>query len=146
MVMKKIGSAALLIGGLLSTAGIVIAIVISATNPININGQIGMMIMARIGAIITFVGSILAVAGACKDNLKKGGAITSLVFGILMFVAQMLIDPFTSYESYTISGLFGDIKPIIAATIGMLYIGIFGIVLFIMGIVGLAKKSKKQEY
>lgn len=139
---KKIGNAGLLIGGLLGLIGAVLAIVNSAA--ISINGVIGMSVMARIGSIIMFISAIAIVAATVMGkDLKKGGAIAKMVFAVLAFVGQFLINPYTSWQAL-ISASFGGSARDVGMTgfIGFIFIAVSGLTLLIMGIVGLASKNK----
>lgn len=139
---KKIGCAGTVIGGLLAMIGGIVAFVNSAK--VDVSGVIGMAIMARIGAIILFISAIAIIADAFMNGSPVVGAIVRMVFGTAAFVGQFLINPYTSLKAMLNSALTNGAKATgVTAAIGFIIIIISGLVLLIMGVVGLASKKNK---
>ncbi|MDE7231298.1 MAG: hypothetical protein K2N56_12520 [Oscillospiraceae bacterium] len=142
---KKIGSLGLLVGGVLALIGAIGAIVNSMS--VNVKATMDMAVLARVGSIIAFVAAIIAVAGVVMTNAKKGGAIASMIFGVLAFIGQFLINPITSWQAATDAAFGGNAKGAAGgAIIGLILIAISGIVLLILGIVGLVSKNKNNTF
>lgn len=139
---KKLGSAGMLIGGLLAAIGGVGAFINAAS--INIKGAMNMAVLGRVGAIIIFVAAIIVVAGVFMTGAqKKGGAIAGMIFAVIAFVAQFMINPITSWQAAASASLGGNAEAAGgAASIGLILLIISSIVCLIMGIVGLASKKK----
>ena len=139
---KKIGSAGMLVGGLLAAIGGVGAIINTASS--QIKGAMNMAVLGRVGAIIIFVSAIIVVAGVFMTKAqKKGGAIAGMIFAVLAFVAQFMINPITSWKAAASAGLSGNVESTVgAAAIGLILLAVSGLVCLIMGIVGLAPKKK----
>ena len=153
---KKIGALGLLIGGLLAAIGGIgsIANAASLTDTTSFRGMasavdaaINMAVLARVGAIIAFVAAIVAVAGVVKDNMKKGGAITSMVFAVVAFIGQFMINPITSWKNAASAGMSGNAEAQgVGASIGLILLILSGIVLLILGVVGLVSKNKSTTF
>lgn len=151
VVLKKLASAVLLIGGLLSSIGAFISMVGSGSMRypeddsfyMAINGAV----FARVCVIIVFVAAIALIALAfLKQAAKKGGAITAGVFALVEFIGQFLIDPFTSSDKLMEAALSQSGADLGGqAFIGLAMIVIAGIAVMICGIVGLASKIKKAQ-
>lgn len=139
---KKIGNAGLLVGGLLAVIGAVGAIVNSVS--VNVSGTISMAVLSRVGAIISFVTAIIIIAAAVMAaEPKKGGAVAKLIFGVLAFVGQFLINPITGLKAAANAAFSSSAQSAIqGAFIGLIFLAVSGLVLLIMGIVGLASKNK----
>ena len=142
---KKIGLAGTIIGGLLAAIGGILAFVGSANE--DIEGIINMAVLSRVGAIILFVCTLVVLAVAFMTaGSKKGGAVARMIFGIAAFVGQFLIDPYTSLAAMTKAALYGDPDTVVAmGGAGFLIITISGIVLLIMGIVGIVSKKNQAQ-
>ena len=142
---KKIGSLGLLVGGVLAVIGAIGAMVNSAN--FNVDATMNMAVLARVGSIIVFVAAIVAVAGVVMTNARKGGAITSMIFAVLAFIGQFLINPITGWKAAA-SAAFGSNSEGAAggAIVGLILIMISGIVLLILGIVGLVSKNKNNTF
>lgn len=137
---KKIGNVGLILGGIAAAIGGILAFVMSGAE--DVDGIIGMAVLSRIGAIVVFVSAIAVVADAFMAGSKKGGAITKMVFGLIAFVGQFLINPYTSLGAMIKAAFTRDMDSIVAmGAIGFLAIALSGIVLLIMGIVGVASKN-----
>lgn len=147
---KKIGSLGLIVGGILGMIGGIMVFVkmgqlgsgslIGAA--FSANEATKMAVLARVGAIIMFVAAIIAIAGVCMANIKKGGAVASLIFGIIAFIGQFLINPITSLDS----AIFAGAEQIGGAAFGTVLIIVSGLVLAILGLVGLLSKNKTVSY
>ena len=138
---KKIGSAGMLIGGLLAAIGGIVSMISFAS--LKITNAMNMAVLGRVGAIITFIAAIIVVAGVfMAGEPKKGGAIAGMVFAVFAFIAQFMINPITSWGAAASAGLSGHAESAGgAAIIGLILLAISGIVCLIMGIVGLASKK-----
>lgn len=140
--LKKVGNVGLILGGLAAAVGGILAFVMSAKGAPG--GMVNMAILSRIGAIVVFLSAIAVLAGAFMTaGSKKGGAITKMVFGLIAFVGQFLINPYTSIANMLKLAFSGKARAAadLAAT-GFIIIGISGIVLLITGIVEVASKKK----
>lgn len=90
-----------------------------------------MACLARAGAIVLFAAAITCVVGVFLAHLKKGGAITGMVFALIAFVGQFFLEPITSrkallsltYENAFSAGFF--------VGLGAMLISIGGVVLFL---------------
>lgn len=141
--LKKIGSIGLIIGSPLALIGTVGAFLKIPNSTIRTFDEVmTMACLARAGAIVLFAAAITCVVGVFLAHLKKGGAITGMVFALIAFVGQFLIEPITSrvavlsvsYEEAVSAGFF--------AGLGLMLIAIGGVILFFMGIAGLVSKKK----
>lgn len=141
--LKKIGSIGLIIGSLLALTGVVgVFLKIPNSTFRTSGGVMTMACLARAGAIFLFAAAIVCVAGAFLAHLKKGGAITGMVFALIAFVGQFFIEPITSpiavlsltYEESKSAGFF--------VFLGVMLIALGGVVLFFMGIAGVTSKKK----
>ncbi len=141
---KKIGSLALFVGGILAVIGAIgtfsNASKAAGTNIKAIDYAIKMAGLARAGAIVVFVGAIIAIAGVCMSGVRKNGAITSMAFAIFAFVGQILIDPITEWESVSGATLNKG------SVIGLIAINVSGLVVMILGLAGLVSKSRITTY
>lgn len=139
---KKLGSAGMLIGGLMAAIGGIFAFINAYS--MKINAAISMAVLARVGAIITFVAAIVIIAGVVMSGTpKKGGAIAGMIFAIIAFIGQFMINPITSWRAAASAGLSGNAKAAGGtAAIGLFLLIISGFVCFIMGVVGAASKNK----
>ena len=139
---KKIGSAGMLIGGLLAAIGGLVSMLNFAS--LNINAAMGMAVMGRVGAIIAFIAAIVVLAGVfMAGETRKGGAIAGMVFAVLVFIAQFMINPITSWKAAFNAGFSGNAEAAGgAAVIGLILLAVSGLVCAIMGIVGLVSKKK----
>lgn len=102
-----------------------------------------MAVLGRVGAIIAFVAAIVVVAGVVMSGAtKKGGAIAGMVFAVLAFIAQFMINPITSWQAAANATLSGHAKSAGgAAVIGLILLAVSGIACIITGIIGLASKT-----
>lgn len=139
---KKLGSAGMLIGGLMAAIGGIVAFINAGL--VKINAAMSMAILARVGAIITFVAAIVIIAGVfMAGSPKKGGAIAGMIFAVIAFIGQFMINPITSWRAAASASLSGKAEAAGgAAAIGLFLLIISGLVCFIMGIVGAASKNK----
>ena len=141
---KKIGSLALFVGGILAVIGVIgtfsNASKAAGANVKAIDYAIKMADLARAGAIVVFVGAIIAVAGACMSGVRKNGAITSMAFAVFAFVGQILIDPITEWKSAAGAALSR------VSVIGLIAINVSGLVVMILGLAGLVSKSRITTY
>lgn len=160
---KKLGNIVLIVGGLLAVVGGTIDCA-NLMFDMNIGDVFAMAVLARIGAIMLFVGAIGVLAAAyLTSGSKKGstiaGAVARMFFGTAAFVGQFLINPFTSknamlraiasaadkgFQSGSISS--SDLADTLynAAQYGFIIIAVSGMVLLIMGFEGVAPKKKKN--
>lgn len=145
MALKKIGSALLLIGGLVALIGAIGALGASMAMKTeeDIQTIIKMSVLARVGSIAAFVSSLIAIAGSVLGKYGKGSSVVGAVFAASAFIGQFIINPFTS-EDAAMEAAFSANSESIAATAGMglLVITMAGFACFIVGIVGLAIKKK----
>ena len=139
---KKIGSAGMLVGGLLAAIGGLVSMLNFAS--LNINAAMGMAVMGRVGAIIVFIAAIVVLAGVfMAGETRKGGAIAGLVFAVFAFGAQFMINPITSWKAAFTAGFSGNAEAAGgAAVIGLILLAVSGLVCAIMGIVGLVSKKR----
>lgn len=151
VVIKKLGSALMLIAGLLSSIGAFISMVGSGSmrypEDDSFNMAINGAVFARVCVIVVFAAAIAVIAAAfLTPGAKKGGAITAGVFALVEFIGQFLIDPFTSSDKLLEAALSqGSADTGASAFIGLVMIVIAGIAVMICGIVGLASKVKKAQ-
>lgn len=145
MALKKIGSALLLIGGLVALIGAIGALGASMAMKTeeDIQTIIKMSVLARVGSIAAFVSSLIAIAGSVLGKYGKGSSVVGAVFAAGAFIGQFMINPFTS-EDAAMEAAFSANSESIAATAGMglLVITAAGFACFIVGIVGLVIKKK----
>lgn len=139
---KKLGSAGMLIGGLMAAISGIVALISAGAG--KINAAMSMAVLARVGAIIAFVAAIVIVAGVVMSGTpKKGGAIAGMVFALIAFIGQFMINPITGWKAAASAGLSDNAEAAGgAAAIGLLLLIVSGLVCFIMGIVGAASKNK----
>lgn len=163
---KRLLNAGLIISGLISLIGGIIAIInlnsgeIKTSAMDTLNNMFNMATMGRVGAIICFAISLILVAVAFVTNeSNKAPSFATAIFGTTAFVAQFLFNPITSISAYInaiIDGaayiydsadsyteaaqrLLGSIKT--QSNVGLVILIFSGLVLIVMGIVGLAKKD-----
>ncbi|MDE7231053.1 MAG: hypothetical protein K2N56_11290 [Oscillospiraceae bacterium] len=141
--LKKIGSIGLIIGSLLALTGVVGVFLEIPDTTFRTSGRLmAMACLARAGAIVLFAAAIVCVAGVFLTHLKKGGAITGMVFALIAFVGQFFIEPITSPKAL-FSVPYSEIKTAgFFAFLGLMQIALGGVVLFFMGIVGVVSKKK----
>lgn len=145
MALKKIGSALLLIGGLLALIGAIGALGASMVvkTEEDVKTIINMSVLARVGSIVAFVSALIAIAGSVLGKYGKGSSVTGAVFAAAAFIGQFMINPFTSEEA-AMKAAFSANSDSLAATagLGLLLIAAAGLACFIVGIVGLAIKKR----
>lgn len=140
--LKKVGNVGLILGGLAAAVGGILAFVMSKN--VAVGGMIGMAVLSRIGAIVLFVSAIAVLADAFMTaGSKKGGAVTKMIFGLIAFVGQFFINPYTSMANMLKAAFSGNAQSAVnLAAVGFIAIAVSGIVLLIMGIKGVASKKK----
>lgn len=161
---KKIGALALLIGGVLGAIGgisslaEIYSIEEKARNAKNsLSGAIavlgslddvakkisGMAVLARVGAIILLIASIVVVAGVFMEGSKKNAVISYIVVGIAAFVGQFMINPITNKEA-VLNWLVSDTDD--DAVKGLVFISICGVILAINGLIILFSRKKNINF
>ena len=155
---KKIGSLALLVGGILGAIGGFAAL--GTLYSIGSGAQSGsltflgllediktvmnMAVLGRVGAIIMFISAIVVVAGVFMEGSKKSGAISVGIFGLAAFIGQFMINPITSIEAA--QGIVGSDSASDNVIKGLVMIGICGVVLAINGLIILVSKKKNINF
>lgn len=152
---KKILNGGLVIGGLLSIIGGIIALVnVNSDTLEEPDAMFGTATMGRVGAIICFVLSLIIVGLAFL--LKESNKIPSFAtagFGVLGFVAQFIFNPITSMSAFLgaamsnfgsfLSGTNSDdvVNGIRAqSTVGLILLLISALALAIIGVMSFVKK------
>lgn len=140
--LKKVGNVGLILGGLAAAVGGILAFVMSKNS--SVGGVVGMAILSRIGAIVVFLSAIAVLAEVFMTaGSKKGGAVTKMIFGLIAFVGQFFINPYTSMMNVFKLAFSSNLQAVVnMAAIGFIAIGISGIVLLTMGIAEVASKKK----
>lgn len=154
---KRIGSVGTLLGGLLGLIGSIGAVVTSvsiynAARSVSSWGDLGGLmgkaqtlmnfaVLMRVAAIVLLVAGIIAIAGAVMEKSGMGAQVAGMIFAVVAFIGQFLINPLTSTSAAAssagtdTSSLGGQVL------IGVVLIAVSGLVSLIVGIVGAAKKS-----
>lgn len=143
----KIAKAAELIGALIGLiCGLIVVFqLIGATT--SISGAIaaaqnvpGMAVFARVGVFIMFFGAIAAAVLSGMSKQKMVGSIIGCILALIAFICNFMLNTISSLENLAIAGYTGNYDPG-AIVFSLFAIIVISLIVAIMSIVGIAKKS-----
>lgn len=100
----------------------------------------GMTVFARVGVFIMFFGAVGDAVLSGMSKQKMVGSVIGCVLALIAFICNFMLNTISSLENLAIAGYTGNYDPG-AIVFSLFAIIVISLILAIMSIVGIAKKS-----